>query len=347
MIPSSYLYKLSILFFAIFFCSCSPKNEVGTTSTSAAAESKLKIGLVLDRGGRDDKSFNAAAFKGASEAVKELGLELKDVESPNDHSFEPAIRSLAERGHQLIIAIGFAQKEAVEKVAPQFPQTKFAIIDAPIDLPNVQSRMFAEHEGSYMVGYLAGQATKSNTIGFVGGMDIPLIRRFFVAYEAGAKAANPKIKVLETYVGNTSEAWANPSRAKELALSHYNNKSDIIFTAAGASSMGVFDAAEEKKLFAIGVDSNQNWVKPGLILTSMLKRVDLAVYHIIKDTFQNKFAAGQSVMSLKDDGVGYAVDEYNEKLIGPYKEKLESIKADIISGKIAVPDYYQTGNIKL
>ncbi|MDH4467313.1 MAG: BMP family ABC transporter substrate-binding protein [Bacteriovoracaceae bacterium] len=340
---------MGMLSLTLVTMSCSKETKTTESASDAVtnAAAKMKVGLVLDRGGRDDKSFNAAAFKGASEATKDLGIELKDVESPNDSSFEPALRSLAERGYQLVIAIGFAQKEALEKIAPQFPNTKFAIIDAPIEMPNVQSKMFAEHEGSYMVGYLAGLATKTNTVGFVGGMDIPLIRRFYMAYSAGAKAANSKINVLETYVGNTSEAWANPSRAKELALAQYNNKSDIIFTAAGASSMGVFDAAEEKKLFAIGVDSNQNWVKPGLILSSMLKRVDLAVANVIKDTFDNKFVAGKSVMNLKDAGVGYAVDEYNEKLIAPYKMKLEEVKSDIISGKIAVPDYYQSGNIKL
>lgn len=341
------MWKILPLVILLANCSPSSKQEVTTSSDSSAGAGKLRVGLVLDRGGKDDKSFNAAAYKGATEATKELGLELKDVESPNDTSFEPALRSLAERGYQLVIAVGFAQKEAVEKIAPQFPQTKFAIIDAPIELPNVQSKMFAEHEGSYLVGYLAGLATKTGTVGFVGGMDIPLIRRFFVAYAAGAKAANENVKVLEAYVGNTSEAWANPSRAKELAVAQYNNKSDIIFTAAGASSMGVFDAAEERKLYSIGVDSNQNWVKPGLILTSMLKRVDLAVFNIIKETSEGQFSAGQSVMALKEDGVGYAVDEYNQKLVAPYQEKLESVKADIIAGKIDVPDYYKTGNIKL
>jgi basic membrane protein A len=301
----------------------------------------IKIGLVLDKGGKDDKSFNTAAFVGSTLAAKELGIELKEVESPDDAAFEPALRTFAERGYQLVIAIGFAQIDAVKKVAPQFPKTHFAIVDGVVEGPNVESLMFAEHEGSYLVGYLAGLMTKSNKVGFIGGMDIALIRRFQMGYEAGAKAANPKIEVVSSYVGVNSSAWANPTRGKELALTQYDRGADVIFAAAGASGQGVFDAAEEKKTFIIGVDSNQNALKPGRVATSMLKRVDTAVYDVIKSQVDGKFSAGKRSFGLKDKGIDYAVDANNEAIIAPYKAKLEEIRAKIMSGEIKVPDFYE------
>ena len=317
----------------IFGCT---KKEEGTP-----AASKMKVGLVLDRGGKDDKSFNTAAFVGASKAVSELGIELKDIECPDDAAFEPALRTFAERGFPLVIAIGFSQKDAVEKVAPQFPKTHFALVDAVVSGPNVQSLMFQEHEGSYLVGYLAGLATKTSNLGFVGGMDIALIRRFQMGYEAGAKAASEKIKVKVNYVGVTSEAWSNPTRGKELALSQYDQNVDIIFAAAGASNLGVFDAAEERKKLAIGVDSNQNGVKPGRILTSMLKRVDVAVFDVIQQESQGKFSAGTKNFGIKDGGIDVAIDQHNEKLVEKYKDSIEKIKKDILAGTIRVPDYYE------
>lgn len=301
----------------------------------------VKIGLVLDKGGKDDKSFNSAAFAGATLAAKDLGIELKEVESPDDAAFEPALRSFAERGYPLVFAIGFAQIDAVKKVAPQFPNTHFALVDGVVDGPNVQSLMFAEHEGSYLVGYLAGLLTKSGKVGFIGGMDIALIRRFQMGYEAGAKAANPKVEVTTNYVGVNSTAWANPTRGKELALAQYGRGIDIIFSAAGASGLGVFDAAEEKKTFVIGVDSNQNALKPGRVATSMLKRVDTAVYDTIKNQVDGKFSSGVHSFGLKDKGIDYAVDANNAAVIEPFKNKLEEIRQKIIAGEIKVPDFYE------
>jgi len=323
------------IFCAFFALSCTSGS--GTEKNN----SKLKVGLVLDRGGKDDKSFNTAAFQGATRAQKELGIELKDIECPDDAAFEPALRTFAERGFSLVIAIGFAQRDAVAKVAPQFPKTHFAVVDAVVEGANIQSLMFEEHEGSFLVGYLATLFSKTKMLGFVGGMDIALIRRFEMAYQAGAKTADPKAKVKVNYVGVTGEAWANPNRAKELALSQYNQKVDVIFTAAGASNLGVFDAAEEKQLYAIGVDSNQNGVKPGRILTSMLKRVDIAVYDAVKQEIEGKFQVGTKHFGLKDQGVDVAIDSNNEKLVAPYRAQLEQIKQEIISGKIKVPDYYE------
>lgn len=307
----------------------------------AKAGAGVKVGLVLDKGGKDDKSFNTAAFRGATDAVKELGVELKEVESPDDAAFEPALRTFAERGYPLVIAVGFSQIDAVKKVAPQFPKTHFAIVDGVVEGANVASLMFSEHEGSYLVGYLAGLMTKSNKIGFIGGMDIALIRRFQMGYEAGVKAANPKAELVTNYVGVNSSAWANPSRGKELALAQYGRGVDIIFHAAGASGIGLFDAAEEKKAYVIGCDSNQNGLKPGRVATSMLKRVDTAVFDTIKTQVEGKFKSGVQYFGLKDKGVDYAVDSYNEKLIEPFRTKLEEVRGKIIKGEIKVPDYYE------
>src|SRR5882757_3466577 len=252
----------------------------------------FKVGLVLDRGGKDDKSFNSSAYEGATHAKEKVGVFVKYVEAADDNAFEPMLRAFAQRDFDLIIGIGFAQKEAIKKVAAQFPKKHFAIIDAQVDEPNVRSLIFEEHEGAFLVGAIAAMTSKTGKIGFVGGMDIPLIRRFAMAYEAGAKKINPQITVLANFVGVTSEAWNNPPKGKELAVSQYDAGIDIIFAAAGASGLGVFDAAEEKKKFAIGVDANQDWTKPGLILTSMLKRVDEAVYSTIEESKSGAFSGG-------------------------------------------------------
>lgn len=302
----------------------------------------LKVALILDKGGKDDKSFNAAAFEGATRAQKDLKIELKFVEATDNNAVENLHRSFARRNFDLVIGIGFAQKDAVRKVAAQFPKIKFAVVDGEVDAPNVRSLLFEEHEGSFLVGALAAMKTKAPAVGFIGGMDIPLIRRFAMGYSAGAKHINPKIKTLENYIGVTGEAWNNPAKAKELAVAQYSQGAQVIFAAAGSSHSGVFDAAEEKKMYAIGVDSNQNWIKPGVILTSMLKAVDVAVYDTIKDTQAGKFQGGITRFGLKNGGINYALDKHNEKLITPeMKLKVEELKKKIISGEITVPDYYK------
>ena len=306
------------------------------------ALAQFKVGLVLDRGGKDDKSFNASAYEGAMQAKNKLGVFLKYVESSDDNAFEPMLRAFAQREFDLIIGVGFSQKEAIKKVAAQFPQRHFAIVDSEVDAPNVRSLMFEEHEGAFVIGAIAAMTSKTAKIGFVGGMDIPLIRRFEMGYEAGAKHVNPQIKVMDNYVGVTSEAWNNPPKGKELAVSQYEAGADIIFAAAGASGLGVFDAAEEQKKFAIGVDSNQDWTKPGLILTSMLKRVDEAVFATIEEAKAGKFAGGMKRFGLSNKGVDYSVDQYNAKILTePVRKRAEEIKAEIVAGKITVPDYYK------
>ena len=313
---------------------------LGISRQSALAE--FKVGLVLDRGGKDDKSFNASAYEGAIEARKKLGIYLKYVEPTDDNEFEPLLRAFAQKDYDLIIGIGFVQKETVQKVAAKFPQKHFAIVDAQVDAPNVRSLMFEEHEGAFIVGAIAAMTSKTGKVGFVGGMDVPLIRRFETGYEAGAKKINPQIGVVANFCGVTSEAWNNPPKGKELALAQYDGGADVIFAPAGASGFGVFDAAEERKKLAIGVDSNEDWVRPGYILTSMLKRVDLAVFSVIQDAQSGKFTSGLTRFGLASRGVDYSVDQYNEKILPEsVRKRADELKAEIIAGKIAVPDYYK------
>jgi len=310
-------------------------------SLPALAED-FRVALVLDKGGKDDKSFNNAAFVGAEKAKNELGIKLKYVEATDDAAIEGMVRSFAQKKFDLIIAIGFSMAESIKHVAQAYPGLKFALVDSEVKLPNVRSVMFEEHQGSYLVGALAGLMTKTGKIGFLGGMDVPLIRRFQRGFEAGIKKTNPTAQLSTSYVGVTPEAWNNPAKAKELALAQYNGGVDILFGAAGASNFGMFDAAEDQKKFAIGVDSNQNWVKPGFVLTSMLKRVDVAVFDVIKATKAGNFTAGTVRFGLKNSGVDYALDQYNEKLVpADVRQKVEKIKADIASGKIKVPDFYE------
>lgn len=314
-----------------------------STFLSSLAHAHIKVGLVLDKGGKDDKSFNTSAYEGATKAQKDLGIELKYVEATDTNSLETLHRNFAQKNYDLVIGIGFAQSDAVKKVAAKFPKTHFAIVDGEVKADNVRSLLFEEHEGSFVVGAAAAMKSKTGVVGFIGGMDIPLIRRFQKAYVAGVKYINPKATVITNYIGVTGEAWNNPAKAKEMALSQIGQKADVIFHAAGASGSGVFDAAAEKKVYAIGVDSNQNWIKPGIVLTSMLKRVDVAVYDTIKAADNNQFKAGVVRFGLKDSGVDWALDQYNDSLWSKAeKDKLNNIKKLIISKKISVPDYYLT-----
>lgn len=306
---------------------------------SPREKGKLHVGLVFDIGGKDDRSFNAAAWEGAQRAMKTLPIVLRDVEPGDPTSIEPAMRAFAERDYDLIIGVGFAQSDIMAKVAKDYPNLDFAIIDGVIEAPNVASLVFKEHEGSYLVGMIAGRTTKTGTVGFIGGMDIPLIHRFQRGYLEGAEAVNPRVKVITNYVGVTDAAWNNPGKGKELAVAQIGKGADVIFTAAGNSGLGAFDAAEQYKKFVIGVDANQNWVKPGYVLTSMVKRVDNAVIQIIKDKLEGKFKGGFHVYGLENDGVAYALDEYNRSLIKPeVLAEVEAARKKIMAGKIKVTD---------
>jgi basic membrane protein A len=310
---------------------------------SVPAQAAIKVGLVLDRGGKDDKSFNASAYQGLLQCKSKFGVETKVVEAPDDTSYETLLRSFAQKDYDLIIAVGFAQAEAVKKVAPQFPKKHFALVDSTVDAANVRSLMFEEHEGSFLVGAIAAMTSKTGKAGFIGGMDIPLIRRFEKGFEAGVKKMNPKASVVSNFVGVTGEAWNNPPKAKELALAQFQAGADVVFSAAGASNMGVFDAVEEKAgKLAIGCDSNQNWVKPGRIVTSMIKRVDAAVVDTCEAVTKNQFVGGVKRFGLANGGVDFALDQNNEKLLTPAMvQKINDVKKGIITGKIQVPDYYK------
>ena len=345
--------KAAPLFLVIVLAACSPQSYA--VSDPAATET----GIVFDIGGKDDRSFNAAAWNGVkcAETGKwpggdtcgkpALGIVLRDVEPGTPVSIEPAFRAFAERQYDVIIGIGFAQAPIVDTVARDYPQIQFAIVDGVSELSNVASLVFKEHEGSYLVGILAAMTTKTGTLGFLGGMDIGLIHRFAKGFEEGARSVRPDIRVLENYVGVTDAAWNNPGRGKELALAQIAKGADIIFTAAGNSGLGAFDAVEEKGRdatgrathFVIGVDSNQNMVKPGFVLTSMVKRVDNAVYQIVREVKEKRFKAGLHVFGLESDGVGYAVDEYNRSLLSPDAiAAAEAAKRRIIAGEIKVTD---------
>jgi basic membrane protein A len=306
---------------------------------SEADKDKVHVGIVFDIGGKDDRSFNASAWEGVKRAAKDFPIVLRDVEPGDPTSVEPAIRAFAERNYDLVIGVGFEQMPVVERVAKDYPNVNFVIIDGEIKLPNVTSLLFREHEGSYLVGMIAAMKSQTGTVGFIGGMDIPLIHRFETGYAEGAHAAKPNINVIANYVGVTPAAWNNPGQGKELAIAQIGKGADVIFTAAGNSGLGAFDAAEQNKKFVIGVDSNQNWVKPGYVLTSMIKRIDNAVYQIVKDRVDGQFKNGVHVYGLENEGVGYALDQYNEKLIPPdVIEKVEEAKKKIINGEIKVTD---------
>ena len=304
-----------------------------------AGGGRKRVGIVYDIGGKDDKSFNSAAYRGVTQAAKDFPIVLRDVEPGDPTSIEPSMRAFAERGYDLIIGVGFAQAPIMDSVARDYPNLKFAIIDGVIDLPNVASLIFREHEGCFLVGMIAARVTKTGKIGFVGGMDIPLIHKFETGYEEGAKYANPRIQVFQNYVGITDAAWNNPGKGKELAKAQFERGADIVLQAAGNSGLGVFDAAEETGNLAIGVDSDQNWIKPGFILTSMVKRVDVAVYDTVKDLVQSNFSGGLHVYGLENDGVAYAMDEYNQALIPKSViDEVERARRDIIAGRIKVTD---------
>ena len=318
----------------------------GCQSSVARDRSKVHVGIVFDIGGKDDRSFNAAAWQGVQRAAKDLPIVLRDIEPGTPNAIEPAMRAFAEQNFDLIIGVGFAQAPIMEMVAKDYPNIQFAIIDGASKLPNVASLQFKEHEGSYLVGILAAKATRTGTIGFLGGMDIGLIHRFAQGYEEGAKSVNPNIHVIRNYVGVTDAAWNNPGKGKELSLAQIGKGADVIFTAAGNSGLGAFDAVEQQGVqngrathFVIGVDSNQNMVKPGFVLTSMVKRVDNAVYDIVKDVVNHKFSPGLHTFGLDKDGVGYAMDDFNKDLVSPESIQLaEEAKKKIIAGEIKVTD---------
>lgn len=307
--------------------------------SSFASAQNFRPVLLYDIGGKFDKSFNEAAFRGAEQFARETGIEFRDFEPNSETQYEQALKRFARRRADLIVAVGVGYSVAVRNVAEQFPNVKFTVIDAVIDLPNVQSITFKENEGSFLVGMIAALASESGKIGFIGGMDIPLIRRFQVGYEQGANYVRNDLEFIENYVGTTPSAWNDPIKAAEMAKSQYARGVDIIFSAAGPSGLGVINAAKDNGALAIGVDSNQNHVQPGFVLTSMLKRVDLAVQQAMLAAHGGTWAPGHQVLGLPEGGVDYAMDEHNAALISEdMRTQIEAARAKIVTGEIVVAD---------
>lgn len=299
--------------------------------------------LIFDLGGKFDKSFNEAAYTGAKRWVDETGGKYKELEMQSEAQREQALRRLAETGANPIVMTGFAFSEVLAKVAGDYPDTKFVIIDAVVEQPNVQSIIFDEPAGSYLAGILAVMASKTQTVGFIGGMDVPLIHKFQCGYAQGIKAANPEARLITNFTGTTPTAWNDPVKGGELAKAQKSQGADVIFAAAGGTGIGVLQAAADEGILSIGVDSNQNHLHPGKVLTSMVKAVDVAVY----DVFQQGEAVepGLKVMSLANDGVRLAMDDNNKPLITPEMEAAITAAADRIkSGEVKVHDYMTDNN---
>jgi basic membrane protein A len=294
--------------------------------------------ILFDLGGKFDKSFNESAFTGAERWAEETGGSYAEVEIQSDAQREQAIRRFAETGANPIVMAGFAWASALGEVAGDYPETKFQIIDMVVDAPNVRSVVFAEEQGSYLVGMLAAMASETDTVGFIGGMDIPLIRNFACGYAQGVKAVNADATVVANMTGTTPAAWNDPVKGSELTKAQISQGADVVYAAAGGTGVGVLQTAADESILSIGVDANQNYLHPGMVLTSMLKRVDNAVYDAM--TAGTELEAGFNVMDLSNGGVGYAVDEHNEALITEeMTAALEAAQAAIVAGEIAVHNY--------
>ena len=316
------------------------KHLLGAAATLAltGGAALAEPAIIFDLGGKFDKSFNEAAFNGAEKWAKETGGTYKELEMQSEAQREQALRSLAEDGANPIIMTGFAFGDVLNTVAPDFPDTKFGIIDMVVEQPNVKSVVFTEDQGSYLVGMMAGLASKTNTVGFIGGMDIPLIRRFGCGYAQGVKAVKPDATVILNMTGTTPAAWNDPVKGAELAKAQKSQGADVIYAAAGGTGVGVLQTAADEGILSIGVDSNQNYMHPGKVLTSMLKRVDNAVYEAFKEG--EALAPGINVMDLKAGGVGYAMDENNAALVTPEMTAAVDAAAEKIkSGELVVHDY--------
>ncbi len=305
-----------------------------------AQAADLEPAVVFDMGGKFDKSFNEGVFNGVEKFRKETGIKYREFEVTNPTQREQALRRMAQRGADPVLGVGFAQGPALEKVAKEYPNTRFTIIDSVVDLPNVQSVIFKEHEGSFLVGALAAAASKTGKVGFIGGMDIPLIRRFACGYLQGVKRVKPDAEVFQNMTGSTPAAWNNPTKGSELAKSQFDRGADVVYAAAGGTGIGVYQAAKDAGKLAIGVDSNQNHLHPGTMLTSMLKRVDVAAYSAFKGAKDGTWKPGIRNLGLAENGVGWALDEHNKDLItDKMKELVDRATKDIVTGRVKVHDY--------
>lgn len=320
------------------------------TMTSAAAMTILGAlgafaapALIFDLGGKSDKSFNESAFRGAQKWVEETGGSYNEVELQSEAQREQALRRFAEAGNNPIVMVGFAFGNPLDEVAADYPDTRFAIVDMVVDQPNVRSIVFNEHEGSYLVGMLAAMASESGTVGFIGGMDIPLIRKFACGYVQGVMAVNPDATVIQNMTGTTSAAWNDPVKGSELTKVQISQGADVVYAAAGSTGLGVLQTAADEGILSVGVDSNQNYLHPGKVLTSMIKRVDNAVYEAMKAGAE--LETGIFVMGLSNGGVSYSLDEHNAGLVSEeMKGVADEAAGKIASGEIVVHDYMDDNN---
>jgi basic membrane protein A len=315
---------------------------MATASMAASAfAADVKPAIIYDLGGKFDKSFNEAAFNGAEKFKAETGIEYREFEIANDAQREQALRKFAGDGNNPIVVAGFSWAAAIEKVAAEYPDTKFSIIDmVVVGKPNVKSIVFKEQEGSYLAGIMAALSAQSNKVGFVGGMDIPLIHKFACGYVGGVKSVKPDAEVFQAYTGSDPSAWNDPVKGGEITKSQISQGADVVYHAAGGTGVGVLQAAAEANKLGIGVDSNQNGLQPGKVLTSMLKRVDVAVYNSFMDVKNDKFVADIQNLGLKEDGVGVALDDNNKALVTPEMlAAVDKAKADIVAGTVTVHDY--------
>lgn len=321
----------------VLLSACAKKPSATTQTPTPTGAKKLRAAMVTDIAGIGDRSFNESAWRGLKRAEKELGAEVRYLESVKLPDYEQNLRLLAQQKYDVVIAVGFAMEDALEKVAPQFPNTIFAIVDgnAP-NLPNCVSLKFREHEGSFLVGALAGAMTKTGIVGFVGGMEIPLIKKFEAGYRAGVMTTNPRARVLVGYTGN----WTDTAKGKELALSQFERGADIVYHASGQCGLGVIEAAKKagKGHFAIGVDSDQDYIAPGFVLTSMIKSVDNAVFQVCQEVVEGKFQPGTRDLGIKENGVGISPMQYTKHLVPKQVlDKIETLRQMIAEDKMKVP----------
>ena len=317
-------------------------------ASAARAHADVNVGIVFDLGGRGDKSFNDGAYVGGVRAERELGAHVRFIEPGDGSDRESGLRLLAAEGMDLVIGVGFIFTDDLTQLAKDYPRTKFAGIDFAVSTdragnpipppPNVAALKFREEQGSFLVGALAALESQTKKVGFVGGMDSPLIQKFEVGYRAGVRRVCPSCTVLVGYAGVTPEAFRNPGKGKELALSQYGQGADIIYHASGSTGLGVFEAARQTGHLAIGVDADQYSEAPGHVLTSMVKGVDEAVFDVIKLVKEHRFQGGIYQLGLAEHGVGYVYDAQNRGLIpDSVRARLEQLSTEIVTGRINVP----------
>jgi basic membrane protein A and related proteins len=337
-----HLVALALLLLPVLAAGCGKSASTGGQS-APDANAPVQVGLVFDVGGRGDKSFNDAAYAGLDSAQKNLGIQFSTLETSEGADREAQLRQLAAGPAQVVFGVGFLFSDDVKSLAKEFPNKKFACVDFtvnPADTlpPNLVALTFKEEEGSFLVGALAALKSKTHKVGFVGGMEIPLIQKFQAGFVAGVHAVDPRCEVLVKYAGNTGAAFKDPTKGKELALAEYHAGADIIFHASGSTGLGVFEAARELNKLAIGVDADQFHEAPGFILTSMVKRVDTAVYETILAVKEHRFEGGVQHLGLKEHGVRWVYDDNNSALIPPaMKARVDSLETLIVAGVIQVP----------